>query len=386
MTLWLLALSCHQEPDRASVLIVMVDQLRADRVGAYGHLPTDTPNMDAIARQGTLFTRAYATSTLEGPARSSILTGEVPPVHGHRLDKEPEGIRGRGWLADLVDQGWTRCNVIVDASDREKSTSELTKCASGRGVVMTVELHGGEVPGSIGDLDASIGAVTTIWSKQKPKALGMLMGVIGSMEGAREEAALLITDDLVRVPLIVWGQGWEQDWEVKDLVSTIDIGVTILSELGRENSMQGLKRGGSEVAYHESLVGFQTFGTHPLFGFTEETGRYVEGVFGRWYPAGRGGVRAFEDPESEFAEEAQKLEQLRKAFKRNVGLPGDVESRTVDPSERIYLMSLVGKVERLMARGRLDAVDRIINRIAQLAPEAPILESLRQQRAKAQPR
>jgi len=376
MSLWWLAMACTPQTEKRSVLLMMVEQVRADQVGAYGSLPTDTPNVDALAKNGTLFSRAYATSTLSGPARSSILTGEVPPVHGHRLDRPPADVEGRGWIRQLNAQGWDRCDIQIDASNLEKSSTKVKECAQMGSVVVVVNIAAGQMA----DVDQAIGRVSRVWNKSQSNGLGILVGVTGNMTGARQDAAILITDDLVRVPLVVWGHGWETDWEVSDVVSTVDIGSTALTELEQSTAGRSLKSGGSEVAYHESVSGYQAFGARPLFGFTSEWGRYVEGVHGRWYPAGKGKVRAFEDPESEYSEHAERLADLQTGFDRNVGLPSKVLSIAVDPVERLGLLSLVTKVERLMDRGQMAAADRILARISARSPDAPILETLRQRR------
>ncbi len=376
MILWLALQSCMLLNEKPSVLLILTDGLRADRVGAYGSLPTDTPNIDNIAKKGTVFSRAYATSTLSGPARSSVLTGEVPPVHGHRLTDESSGISDRGWLASLVRQGWTRCDVDIDIDVSKKTGTELDKCLSVAGNVSVISVQGMRVS----ELDSAVGAVVAKWERLQPEGLGFIVGINGSMEGARADAALLITDDLVRVPLIVWGPKWEQGWEVSEVVSTVDVGATILTELGQPTSGLSLKVGGSDIAYHESVAGYRDYGARPLFGFTGPLGRYVEGVYGRWYPAGKTQVRAFEDPESEYAEHATRLKRFQEGFEQNVGLPSSALKITIDPSERIAVMSLVSKLDRVLERGQLDVADRIIERIAQKAPDAPILQDIRRRR------
>jgi arylsulfatase A-like enzyme len=59
---------------RPNVLLLVVDSLRTDYVGAYGSR-VKTPNIDAIAAQGLRFTRAYPEAMPTVPARNSILSG-----------------------------------------------------------------------------------------------------------------------------------------------------------------------------------------------------------------------------------------------------------------------------------------------------------------------
>jgi arylsulfatase A-like enzyme len=59
-------------PDRPSIVVVVIDTLRVDHV--YGARAL-TPNMDALAREGLRFTRAFPEAMPTVPARKSILTG-----------------------------------------------------------------------------------------------------------------------------------------------------------------------------------------------------------------------------------------------------------------------------------------------------------------------
>lgn len=70
------------QPDRPTLVLVSIDCLRADHVGAYGYpLPT-TPEIDAVAREGTVFENAFATASWTLPSHMSMLTGLVPSLHG----------------------------------------------------------------------------------------------------------------------------------------------------------------------------------------------------------------------------------------------------------------------------------------------------------------
>lgn len=68
----------------ASVLLVTVDTLRADRVGAYGSRAGATPHLDALAAAGTLFEEARSPVPLTLPAHATLLSGLEPPRHGAR--------------------------------------------------------------------------------------------------------------------------------------------------------------------------------------------------------------------------------------------------------------------------------------------------------------
>src|SRR3954468_3340749 len=66
------------------ILIISIDTLRADRVGAYGYATARTPSLDALARAGVRFDRAFATAPITLTSHASLLTGRYPPGHGAR--------------------------------------------------------------------------------------------------------------------------------------------------------------------------------------------------------------------------------------------------------------------------------------------------------------
>jgi arylsulfatase A-like enzyme len=76
--------------DRPNVLLVVTDQQRGDAIGADPVSPTHddgspvvhTPNIDRLAADGALFSRAYSTCPACTPARRSLMRGQRPATHG----------------------------------------------------------------------------------------------------------------------------------------------------------------------------------------------------------------------------------------------------------------------------------------------------------------
>ena len=68
------------------VLLVTIDTLRADRVGAYGHGAARTPVLDALAARGVRFADATAHAPLTHPSHAAIMTGRYPGAFGIRLN------------------------------------------------------------------------------------------------------------------------------------------------------------------------------------------------------------------------------------------------------------------------------------------------------------
>ncbi len=66
---------------RVNILLITLDTVRADRLGQ-----GFTPTLDGLAAQGLRFVAARSVAPLTLPAHASILTGQLPPVHGVRLN------------------------------------------------------------------------------------------------------------------------------------------------------------------------------------------------------------------------------------------------------------------------------------------------------------
>ena len=69
-----------------NILLVTIDTLRADRLGAYGYAPARTPTLDALAASAVRFADATAHAPLTYPSHVSILTGRYPAAFGVRLN------------------------------------------------------------------------------------------------------------------------------------------------------------------------------------------------------------------------------------------------------------------------------------------------------------
>ena len=82
---------------KKNVLLLIVDDMRPE-LNCYGHADMVTPNMDALAAQGTLFTRAYCNIAVSGATRASLLTGTRPTrntfqsAHLYSQEQKPDKI------------------------------------------------------------------------------------------------------------------------------------------------------------------------------------------------------------------------------------------------------------------------------------------------------
>jgi arylsulfatase A-like enzyme/Flp pilus assembly protein TadD len=67
-----------------SVLLISIDTLRADAVGAYGRADAGTPWIDRLAAGGVRFARAHAHNVVTLPSHANILSGQLAFTHGIR--------------------------------------------------------------------------------------------------------------------------------------------------------------------------------------------------------------------------------------------------------------------------------------------------------------
>ena len=102
---------------KPNVLLITVDTLRLDRIGAYGGPPESTPSIDTLAGQGVRFASVQGPRGLTWPSLTTLLTGLQPRTHGVRANGAmleegfrtlPEVLRSAGWktagfLANMCD-------------------------------------------------------------------------------------------------------------------------------------------------------------------------------------------------------------------------------------------------------------------------------------------
>lgn len=108
-----------------NVLLLLVDTLRADRLGVYGARPSPSPTLDAIAADGMVFEQVIAQAPWTLPSVASIFTGLHPRSHGlagRSAQPGPEDETARHPAADphyLSD----RLDTIASAAQRAGITT-----------------------------------------------------------------------------------------------------------------------------------------------------------------------------------------------------------------------------------------------------------------------
>src|ERR1035438_6547513 len=73
------------------VIVISIDTLRADRLSAYGNRSLSTPNLDAFAQHGTLFTDINSQIPLTLPSHTSLFTSTYPFENG--IEENGEVVR-----------------------------------------------------------------------------------------------------------------------------------------------------------------------------------------------------------------------------------------------------------------------------------------------------
>ena len=99
--------------DAPSVVLIVIDTLRADHLSCHGYPVSTSPEIDALAARGVRFSRAYANASWTLPATASIHTGRLPSSHSATA-------RGRVLPASVR----TIAECLADAGYRRAAFSE----------------------------------------------------------------------------------------------------------------------------------------------------------------------------------------------------------------------------------------------------------------------
>lgn len=94
-----------------NVILIIIDSLRKDHVGAYGNNWIQTPNLDAFARESLRFTRAQPESTPTIPARRTIHTGFRTFPFRDWDPHKGESVLLYGWQP-IPEQQWTLAEIL----------------------------------------------------------------------------------------------------------------------------------------------------------------------------------------------------------------------------------------------------------------------------------
>jgi arylsulfatase A-like enzyme len=153
--------SCFDDPkDRPNILWITCEDL-SPYIGCYGDPLARTPNLDQFARDGVLYTNAYASAPVCAPARSCLITGvyatSLGTQHLRSNIKLPEKIRC--FTEYLRQAGYYCTNNVkkdynfqdVNAWDESSKTAHWRKCKPGQpffSVFNFMTTHQGQINGT----------------------------------------------------------------------------------------------------------------------------------------------------------------------------------------------------------------------------------------------
>ncbi|MBV8709181.1 MAG: sulfatase-like hydrolase/transferase [Acidobacteriaceae bacterium] len=97
---------------KPNIVLIISDQFRADNLGCMGTNPMNlTPNLDTMARRGTLFRSACVNQPVCAPARATMFTSQYPEKHGvwkNEIALDPKAatvasiLRNEGYTANYI--------------------------------------------------------------------------------------------------------------------------------------------------------------------------------------------------------------------------------------------------------------------------------------------
>ena len=104
-------------PARSNVLLITVDTLRADHLGAYGYVRNTSPNLDRLAAEGVRFDQPVVQWPKTGPSFASMFTSTYPKDNGIvRRIGQPLPCRFRMLAEELRDAGYQTHAVVANAA------------------------------------------------------------------------------------------------------------------------------------------------------------------------------------------------------------------------------------------------------------------------------
>ena len=98
----------QQNTKKPNIIFIMVDDLGYGDLGCYGQKEIKTPNIDALSKNGMLFTNAYAGSPVCAPSRSVLMTGKHT---GHTT------VRGNRGIGGVVGLGGAEGRISLKSTD-----------------------------------------------------------------------------------------------------------------------------------------------------------------------------------------------------------------------------------------------------------------------------
>ena len=319
------------------VVLITIDTLRADALGFSGNRRVQTPELDALAREGLVFDLAHASNVITLPSHTNILTGLYPYQHGVR---ENSGFRldprfptlatllaQRGYATgafvaafpldsryglnrgfEVYDDRYPPSASPYDFEMQERPGTEVVALARGwyekvrgRNRFLWVHLYEPHAPyrppapfaeryaddlylGEVAAADAALGPLLAlIRGEGSGRTLVIMTGDHGEARGDHGELThgLFAYEATLKVPLVIWCPGRIGPGRTGRPARHVDILPTVLDLVGAE-SPAGLpgrslvSSGGEDATYFEALSASLNRGWAPLAGVIAGGFKYVD--------------------------------------------------------------------------------------------------------------
>lgn len=318
------------------MLLVTIDTLRADRVGAYGYSKARTPHLDALAAAGLRATHAYAAAPVTLPSHASMLSGRYPPGHGARHNGVAMGegvptlatvLKAAGFATgafvsafpldrrfglaagfDVYGDRWAR---RPDGRPADERAGQLTvdEALAWRGTtgeartflwVHLFEPHapygdaasgrplGDRYDDEIAEADRQVGRLLDGLGAARADTLVVVAADHGEAFGEHGEIghSLFVYDTTLHVPLILSGPGTRRG-VLAEPVSLVDIAPTVLAAAGAPvpapldgqvlwpDGERAPRAGRPRQLYAETMAPFEDFGWSPLRAVRERATKFI---------------------------------------------------------------------------------------------------------------
>jgi arylsulfatase A-like enzyme len=318
------------------LILITIDTLRADRVGAYGYARARTPRIDALSARGVRFEHAFAAAPITLPSHASLMTGRYPPGHGARhngirvdsaVPTLAKALSGAGFATGAfvsafpLDRRFGLNSGFAEYSDRMPRGARgrlenerpgrdtvndalawlTTAKGAGNRIFLWVHLFEPHAPygqaGSgrpvadryddeIAESDVQIGRILDALGPDAASAVIVVASDHGEAFGEHGEVShsLFVYDTTLRVPLVIAGAGVPAR-SVGVPVSLVDVAPTVLPLLGLarfDSDGVDLSRtltGASLPArdlYAESFAPLLDFGWSPLRSLRSDGFKYID--------------------------------------------------------------------------------------------------------------
>ncbi|MEJ7693755.1 sulfatase [Daejeonella sp.] len=76
------SISVNAQPEKPNIVLILIDDMGFRDVGFNGSDFYQTPNINALAKEGMIFTNAYAAAGNCAPSRACLISGQYTPRHG----------------------------------------------------------------------------------------------------------------------------------------------------------------------------------------------------------------------------------------------------------------------------------------------------------------